>query len=426
MSRRPRLTVRARLTLLNTGLFAVCGAIVVAVSYILVAQLGAPGQGQQSPSRGLPPTFLAQCRSERLLAQPDKGILAKCNAALQLQGAQHQRNLTLSHLLEYSLITVAVVIALAAILCWIAAGRALRPVHRITAAARAASEHNLSARVSPRGPHDELRELAETFDEMLGRLQAAFEGQQRFIANASHELRTPLAVMRTTVDVVAGNPDSTPDDLLGMAADIRAAVDHAEHLISALLILARNERGLATHEQVDLATVAEDVLDTAGLGDRRVHATLEPALISGDPVLVERLIANLVDNAVRYNTAGGDIWISTGSAAGSSHLTVANAGPVISPADADRIFRPFERLNDRTSHDGFGLGLAIVASIAAIHGGTVSAHPRDDGGLSVTITISSASSSASASELASVDAAGHGDGTSHDRSTTTAPDGIAR
>jgi hypothetical protein len=138
--RRPRLTVRARLTLLNTGLFAVCGAIVVSVSYILVAQLGAPGQDQRgSPSGGLSASFLAQCRSERLLAQPNKGILAKCNAALQLQGAQHQRDLTLSHLLVYSLITVGVVIALAAILCWIAAGRALRPVHRITAAARAAS-----------------------------------------------------------------------------------------------------------------------------------------------------------------------------------------------------------------------------------------------------------------------------------------------
>ena len=175
-----------------------------------------------------------------------------------------------------------------------------------------------------------------------------------------------------------------------MAADIRAAVDHAEHLIGALLILARNERGLTVHEEVDLATVAEDVLDTAGLGDRRVHATLEPAVISGDPVLAERLIANLVDNAVRYNTAAGDIWISTRTIAGSSQLTVANTGPVISPADADRIFQPFQRLNDRTSHDGFGLGLAIVASIAAIHGGTATAHPRDDGGLSVTVTIPSA------------------------------------
>jgi signal transduction histidine kinase len=393
MTRRPRLTVRARLTLLNTGLFAVCGAIVVVVSYTLVAQVGTPGQSQQSsPPGGIPASIAARCRSESLLAHPNEEILAKCNEAFQRQGAQNQRNRTLSHLLEYSLITVAVVIALAAILGWIAAGRALRPVHRITAAARAASEHNLSARVALRGPGDELRELAETFDEMLGRLQAAFESQQRFIANASHELRTPLAVMRATVDVVLDNPDSTPGDLRGMAADIRIAVDHAEKLIAALLILARNERGLTVHEDVDLATVAEDILDTAGLRDRRVHTTLEPALISGDPVLVERLITNLVDNADRYNTTAGDIWISTRTAAGNSQLTVANTGPVISLADADRIFQPFQRLSDRTSQDGFGLGLAIVASIAAIHGGTVTAHPRNEGGLSVTVTVPSRSS----------------------------------
>jgi signal transduction histidine kinase len=384
---RPRPTIRARLTLLYTGLFAVCGGIVVAVSYTLVAQLGAPAQGQQPASSDV---FAAQCRSERLVANPDAGILAKCDAYFQLLGAQSQRDLTLSHLLQYSLVTLAVVIALAAILGWIAAGRALRPVHRITAAARAASEHDLSARVALSGPRDELRELAETFDEMLGRLQVTFEGQQRFIANASHELRTPLAVMRATVDVVLGNPDSTPADLRGMAADIRAAVDHAEHLIGALLLLARSDRGLTVHEEVDLATVAEDVLDTADLADRRVHATLEPALVSGDPVLAQRLVANLVDNAVRYNAAGGDIWIDTRAAAGSSQLTVGNTGPVISPADADRILQPFQRLSDRTSHDGFGLGLAIVASIAAIHGGTVTARPRTDGGLSVTVTMPAA------------------------------------
>jgi signal transduction histidine kinase len=380
---RLRPTVRARLTLLYTGLFAVCGAIVVAVSYTLVAQLGVP---VPSSSGSVPASIVAQCQSE----QPDKPLIAQCVSYLEQQGAQHQRDLTLSHLLEYSLITLAVVIALAAILGWIFSGRALRPVHQITAAARAASEHNLSARVALRGPRDELRELAETFDDMLGRLQAAFEGQQRFIANASHELRTPLAVMRATVDVVLANPDSTPGDLRAMGADIRAAVDHAEHLVGALLILARSERGLTVHDEVDLATVAEDVLDTVGLGDRRVHATLEPAFISGDAVLAERLIANLVDNAVRYNAADGDIWISTSTAAGSSQLTVANTGPVISPADADRIFQPFERLSDRTSHDGFGLGLAIVASIAAIHGGTVNASPRNDGGLSVTVTMPSA------------------------------------
>ena len=391
---RPRVTVRARLTLLCTGLFAACGVIVVAVSYTLVGRLRALGEGQPSSGKTAPASFGTLCRSEEASDHPNSAILLKCAAYFQhlgqQQGAQGQRDLTLSHLLQYSLITLVVVMALAAILGWIFSGRALRPVHLITAAARAASERNLSARVAAKGPRDELRELAETFDEMLGRLEAAFEGQQRFIANASHELRTPLAVMRATVDVVLDNPDSTAGDLRAMAADIRAEVDHAGQLISALLILARNERGLTVREEVDLATSAEDVLDTAGLGDRQVHATLEPAVISGDPVLAERLIANLADNAVRYNLPAGDIWISTRTVAGSSELTVANTGPVISPADAGRIFQPFERLTDRTSHDGSGLGLAIVASIAAIHGGSVTARPRADGGLAVTVTIPSA------------------------------------
>ncbi len=389
MSGRPRLTVRARLTLLYTGLFAACGAIVVAVSYILVARLEPQGQSQQAPA-----AFLARCRSEQLSAHPNDRLLAKCNAYFQLQGAQHQRDVTLSHLLQYSLITLAVVVALAAILGWIFAARVLRPLHTITAAARAASERNLSARVALRGPRDELQELAETFDQMLDRLQSAFDSQRRFIASASHELRTPLAVMRATVDVVLDNPDSTPADLRCMAADIRAAVDHAEHLIGALLILARNERGLTVREEFDLATVAEDVLDTADLADRRVHTTLEPAVISGDPVLAERLVANLVDNAVRYNAASGDIWISTRTIAGGSELSVANTGPLISSAEAESVFQPFQRLNDRTSHEGFGLGLTIVASIAAVHGGTATACPRDDGGLSITVTIPSLGSSA--------------------------------
>jgi signal transduction histidine kinase len=192
------------------------------------------------------------------------------------------------------------------------------------------------------------------------------------------------------VDVVASGPDRTPGDLNAMAADIRAAVDHAESLIGALLILARSDRGLTVHDQVDLATVAEDVLDTIDPGDRRVNAELGPAVISGDPVLTERLVANLVDNAVRYNHAGGEIWIRTRTDAGSSQLIVANSGPVISEADADRILQPFQRLDDRTSNDGFGLGLAIVASIAGIHKGTVIAQPRTDGGLSVTVTIPAA------------------------------------
>jgi signal transduction histidine kinase len=391
---RLRLTVRARLTLLYIGLFGVCGVLVVAVSYAQVARLPAQvqGRGGGTPSASDLARFAERCQSAEVSAHPDARILAKCAAYFQQEGAQGQRELTLAHLLQYSLITLAVVIALAAVLGWIFAGRALRPVQRITTAARAASEHDLSTRVAATGPRDELRELAETFDDMLGRLQAAFEGQQRFIANASHELRTPLAVMRATVDVVLDDPDASPGDLRAMGADIRASVDHAEHLIGALLILARNERGLTVREKVDLATVAEDVLDGFGdcPGGLRVHASLESALISGDPVLAGRLVANLVDNALRYNVPDGEVWVSTREVAGSSELTVANTGPVVDPDDVGRIFRPFERLSDRTSRDGFGLGLAIVASIAAIHGGAAIALPRDDGGLSVTVTIPAA------------------------------------
>lgn len=386
---RPRLTVRARLTLLYTGLFTLCGAIVVAVSYLLVEQLHPSEQGQQPSYDNLPATLAAVCRAEAASPHPNSATVAKCNEALRYQGALHQRQVTLSHLLQYSLITLIVVIALAGLLGWIFSGRTLRPVHRITRAARSASQHNLSDRVALHGPRDELRELAETFNEMLDRLQAAFDAQQRFIANASHELRTPLAVMRTTVDVVASNPDSTPGDLHTMAADVRTAVDHAEHLIKALLLLARNEAGLTVRQEVDLATVTQDALDTVALGDRLIHATLEPAVISGDPVLAEHLVINLVDNAVHYNTPGGEIWITTRATAETSELMIANTGPDMIPADAERIFQPFQRLANRTSHDGFGLGLTIVSSIAAVHGGMATAQPRRGGGLIVTVTIPS-------------------------------------
>jgi signal transduction histidine kinase len=389
MNLRPRLTVRARLTVLYTGLFAAGGAIIVVVGYVLVAQLGVPGESQP-----LSPTvlqnFAAQCQAGQRGNRLNKPLIAQCTNYLEQQGAQNQRNLTLSHLLEYSLITLIAVIALAAVLGWIFSGRALRPLHRITAAARGASQHNLSARVALTGPHDELRQLAETFDEMLDRLEGAFEGERRFIANASHELRTPLAVMRTTIDVVLDDPDASSGDLRAMGTDVRAAVDHAEQLIAAMLILARNERGLALRDQFDLATIAEDVLDTAHVGDLRVHTSLEPAVISGDPVLAERLVANLVDNAVRYNVADGDVWIDTAITPDGGELTVTNTGPLISDADVDRITKPFQRLDDRTAHEGFGLGLTIVLSIASIHGGTVLLSPHHGGGLTVTVTIPTA------------------------------------
>ena len=369
----PRLTVRARLTLLYTGLFMACGALVVAVTYALVASLQHP------------PASTGDVCSQRVenLRSKCKGTFLEA-AAL---GARIQREATLTHLLQYSLITLAAATLLAAAVGWIAAGRVLRPVQQITQAARAASEANLAARIALRGPRDELRELADTFDAMLARLQAAFEAQGRFIANAGHELRTPLTVMRTTLDVVLAKPAPAPGELRAMGHDVRGAVDHAERLIGALLTLAHSDRGLTAGEPVDLATVAEDVLDASDRGDRRLHASLQPAVTSGDPVLLERLAANLLDNALRYNTPGGDLWLTTSTADGQATLAVANTGPVIAREALDRLFQPFQRLQDRIGSDGFGLGLAIVASITAAHHGTVTAQPRPGGGLTVTVTM---------------------------------------
>ena len=394
--RGPRLTVRARLTALYTGLFALCGTIIIAVSYLLVAQLGATTVRKPPSHHGgavVTVGELKACRAEQARPDPDKQALERCNKAFQHRGAEEQQALVQSRLLDYSLITLGVTLALAAVLGWVFAGRALRPVQQITAAARAASEHNLSARVALTGPRDELSELAATFDAMLDRLQTAFEGQRRFIADASHELRTPLAVMRACVDVVLANPDSSSEDLRSMAADVRIEVDRAEHLIAALLLLARNSRGLVVRDEIDLASVAEDVLDDTDATGLAVHVNLEPAVIAGDPVLAEHLVANLVGNAIRYNLPGGDIWISTRAHDRRSELTVANTGRPVDAEDAERVFEPFLRLSGRIGQDGSGLGLAIVASITEVHGGTVTATPRPDGGLSVTVLIPAATSS---------------------------------
>jgi signal transduction histidine kinase len=369
----PRWTARVRLTLLYTGLCAACGAIVIAVTYGLVASL------QHPPAH-----------SGVACPQPHEALRTKCKSAFieaAALGARIQREATLAHLLQYSLITLAAATLLAAAAGWIVAGRVLRPVRQITQAARAASEHNLAARITLQGPRDELRELADTFDAMLARLQAAFESQGRFVANAGHELRTPLTVMRAALDVVLDKPDPAPGELRRMGHDVRAAVDDAERLIGALLTLARSDRGLTACEPVDLATVAEDVLDSTDRGGRRLHASLQPAVTSGDPVLLERMATNLVDNALRYNTPGGDLWLTTGTVDGQATLIVANTGPIIAAPALGALFEPFQRLNGRTASDGFGLGLAIVASITAAHHGTVIAEPRPDGGLTVTVTM---------------------------------------
>ena len=302
-------------------------------------------------------------------------------------GATAQRSTTLSHLLAYSLLTLGGVILLAAAAGWVAAGRILRPVHRLTAAAREASEQNLSQRIDLRGPRDELRELADTFDTMLERLDRAFTSQRQFIANASHELRTPLTVMRTAMDVVLAKQEPTREELVSMAADIRQAVEHSERLIEVLLVLARNDQARALTDQLDLAAVAEDALEGRTANGITTTTTLGEAPVTGDGVLLERLVANLLDNAERYNTAGGTIAISTTADDAVSLLRVVNTGQVVPADQVDRLFLPFTRLDDRTRHDGFGLGLALVSSIATVHNGSVHASAVPDGGLDVTVRL---------------------------------------
>ena len=389
MNRHRRLSARARLTLLYTSLVAIGGGVLVAATYGLLSHnlRDAAASSAKTPD----PAAIAKCIAG-LTAKgtPQSDVKAKCTALYATgvkAGAQAQRSTTLAHLLTYSLITLGAVTVVAAVAGWIISGRILRPVHQLTAAARAASEQDLSQRLALAGPRDELRELADTFDDMLDRLDRAFTSQRQFIANASHELRTPLTVMRTSIDVVLAKPDPTPAELVAMGAEVRGAVDHAERLIDALLTLARNERARAVSDPLDLADIAEDALDGRHPEGLTTVSTLTPAPVVGDGVLLERLIGNLLDNAERYNTPGGSIAISTSSANGSAVLRVVNTGPVVPPDDVQRLFLPFTRLDDRTRHTGFGLGLALVSSIASVHDGTVSAVAVPTGGLDVTVSL---------------------------------------
>ena len=386
---RSHLSARSRLTLLYASLFALGGAALVLITYLLVAHTL-----HSTTTTTIPPGDPASDRAVRRggadRACADRRHARKC-AGLYANGVQAgasaQRSTTLTHLLTYSLLSLAGVTLLAAVAGWIVAGRILRPVHRLTAAARAASEQNLSQRIALQGPRDELRELADTFDTMLERLDRAFTSQRQFIANASHELRTPLTVMRTAIDVVLAKPEPTRDELVSMAADVRQAVDHSERLIEALLVLARNDQARALTDPLDLAAVAEDALEGRTADGITTTATLDEAPVTGDGVLLERLVANLLDNAERYNIAGGTVTISTTAHDATSVLRVVNTGAVV-PADmVERLFLPFTRLDDRTRHDGFGLGLTLVSSIAAVHGGTVHATAVPTGGLDITVRL---------------------------------------
>jgi signal transduction histidine kinase len=383
---RGHLSARSRLTLLYTSLFAVGGGALVLITYLLVAH-----SLHSTTTTGIPKSAEPKISKCVAAAQTEGGhAMDECGALFVRgvqAGADAQRSTTLTHLLVYSLLGLAGVTLLGVAVGWIVAGRILRPVHRLTAAARAASEQNLSQRIALQGPRDELRELADTFDTMLERLDRAFTSQRQFIANASHELRTPLTVMRTAIDVVLAKPEPTRDELVSMAADVRQAVDHAQRLIEALLVLARNDQARALTDPLDLGVVAEDALEGRTANGITTITTLDEAPVTGDAVLLERLLNNLLDNAERYNITGGTVAISTTAHHATSVLRVVNTGAVVPTHMVERLFLPFTRLDDRIGHDGFGLGLTLVSSIAAVHGGTVDATAVPTGGLDISIRL---------------------------------------
>ena len=303
-----------------------------------------------------------------------------------------QRAADSHQLLVNSGIALAIVAVLALLAGWLVAGRMLRPIRTITRTARKISSTNLGERLALDGPEDELKELGDTLDDLFGRLDAAFDAQRHFVANASHELRTPLTVERTLLQVALDDPETTSATWRSTAEEVLASNDEQARLIEALLTLASSETGLIGHELVDLATIVEaTVVDLQPEIYRRgihIDEVITASPFDGDPLLVERLVANLLTNAVRHNVVGGRVEVVCEMKDGSATLSVTNSGPVIPPAEVDRLFQPFQRLDRRRAHykDGYGLGLSIVQAIATAHQASISARPVPDGGLFVTVS----------------------------------------
>jgi signal transduction histidine kinase len=277
-------------------------------------------------------------------------------------------------------------------LAWLIAGRFLRPLREMNATAQKISVTNLHQRLGIAGPDDELSELGRTLDDLFGRLEASFQSQRHFVANASHELRTPLAGQRTLLQVALADPDATTAELRAACEEALQLGDQQEQLIDALLTLATSERGLEEREASDLAELVEHVLvsrtDEAERRGLHIEPKLVEAQVLGDARLIDSLVANLVDNALRHNGPGGTIEVVTRSVGGQAHLFVSNTGPVVPPEDIDRLFQPFqqvgsERVRNATGH---GLGLAIVQAIAEAHGAKITARPRPEGGLDVDVS----------------------------------------
>jgi signal transduction histidine kinase len=316
-------------------------------------------------------------------------VFTAAQRAKLLSRAQFQVSYDKLKILIISASALAAIAVAAAAIGWIIAGRVLRPLSTITAAARRIAASSLHERLALRGPDDELKELGDTLDGLLARLEAAFTAQRRFAANASHELRTPLTRERTLLQVTRADPAATAATWQAVSLDLLASNAEQERLIEALLTLASSEAGPGPREPLELAGIAREALavprsETGRLG-LDIHADLQPAALDGDPQLIQHLAANLIDNAVRHNRAGGDVTVATGTSNGRAVLSVANSGPVIPPAEVSRLFQPFQRFGPRPARrdGGHGLGLSIVRAIATAHGATTTARALPGGGLAV-------------------------------------------
>jgi hypothetical protein len=382
----PARTVRFRLTATYGVVFLVTGAVLLTIGYALVRH---NISGQEDFTKAYHHLYPHPPHPFGTPHRPNSADRSLFRAAHEQFVSEALHRLVLEYVLALGLMTIVSVGA-----GWLLAGRALRPLRDITATARRVSGHNLGERIDLQGPSDELKELADTFDGMLARLDSAFASQRHFVANASHELRTPLAIMRTEVDVALADPEAGTDELRGMGEAVRETIDRCERLIEGLLTLARSEASVVRGEPADLAALAGDCLtdlraraEDAGV---KIRAQLEPAQASGDARLLERLIANLIHNGIRYNRPGGFLSVSTLAADGQALVRVRNSGERIDPEAAATLTEPFRRLG--RGGDGFGLGLSIVSSVVAAHGGSLRVDAPQSGGLNVEVELPAAPS----------------------------------
>jgi signal transduction histidine kinase len=379
----PRRTVRLRLALLYGGVFLITGALLLGITYATVARSHAVAVSAAPFRRSQSHAAVSQRSGERSVHVAPDGTVQVFDSG------QHGADV---HVL--AVVSVIALVAMAAIamgLGWLLAGRVLRPLVTITSAAREISATDLHRRLALAGPDDEFKELGDTFDGLLGRLDASFQAQRQFVANASHELRTPLARLKTLAQVALADPDADAVSLREAHERVLASEQELEELIDALLGLAAGERALQRGEAIDLAAVTREVISTREADIERrgleLHAVLDAADIQGNAQLVERLAANLIDNAIRHNVAHGRLEVRTRRTPTAAVLTVMNDGPVVPERDVERLQLPFERLAAaRTSRDeGHGLGLSIVDAIVSAHGASLAVHARPQGGLAVEV-----------------------------------------